>query len=86
MINIEAINAALTPTRQGLEAAGFQLSLADNNGRLQMIVAAGESACEDCLVPKSMFRKMAADEIRDGGVPPVEIDVTYPIDARRGKT
>ena len=86
MIDIEAMSAALSPTREGLAAAGFSLSLAEANGRLQMTVVAGEGACEDCLVPKSLFRQMATDEIRDGGLTPVEIDIAYPIDARRAKS
>ena len=83
MIDLEAVKAALTPTRKGLEAAGFDLAIAELGGRLRLTVVAGEGACEDCLVPKLMFKKMAADEIREGGLDPGDLDIAYPIDARR---
>lgn len=82
-LDLPALHAALQPTRTGLEVAGFQLALQEVGGRLQMKVTAGEGACEDCLVPKSLFRQMANDEIRQAGLSPVELDVLYPIDARR---
>jgi hypothetical protein len=63
MIDLDAMSAALEPTRKGLEAAGFQLAIAEVEGRLQLKVIAAPEACEDCLVPKSLFRRMADDEI-----------------------
>jgi hypothetical protein len=83
MIDLAAIGAALEPTRKGLDAAGFSLSLADQAGRLCLTVSAGEAACEDCLVPKSLFRQMANDEIREAGLAPVDLEIVYPIDSRR---
>jgi hypothetical protein len=84
MMDLKALGAALEPTRQGLEAAGFALELADRDGRLRMTVVAAEGACEDCLVPKSLLRQMAGDEIAAAGIAPVAaIDVVYPADARR---
>lgn len=82
-IDVDAMGAALEPTRKGLEAAGFGLALADVQGRLQLQVTAGKDACEDCLVPKSMMRQMARDEVREAGLQEVEIDILYPLDARR---
>ena len=84
MIDLNAMSAALEPTRKGLEAAGFSLSLAEHDGRLRLTVVAGENACEDCLVPKSLFRQMATDEICDAGMEPAELEIVYPLDARRG--
>jgi hypothetical protein len=84
MMDLEALGAALEPTRKGLEAAGFELALADRDGRLRMTVIAAEGACEDCLVPKSLFRQMAGDEIAGAGLATLgEIEVVYPADARR---
>jgi hypothetical protein len=83
MIDLDAMSAALEPTRQGLDAAGFALSLADDGGRLCLTVIAGEAACEDCLVPKSLFKQMASDEIREAGLAAVDLEILYPIDARR---
>lgn len=82
-MDIEAIRAALEPTRKGLEAAGFGLTLEESSGRLRLTVVAGSAACEDCLVPKQLFRQMAVDEIRDGGLKVVDMDIVYPADTRR---
>lgn len=86
MIDLDAIHDALAPTRRGLEAAGFDFSLADDGGRLRLTVIAGAEACEECLVPKSLFRQMALDEIRAAGHDPIELDISYPVDARRSKS
>lgn len=83
MIDLNAVGAALKPTREGLEAAGFTLSLAESAGRVQLVVVAGPEACEDCLVPKPLFRQMANDEILEAGIGPVDLDIVYPIDSRR---
>lgn len=85
-IDLEAVKSALEPTRKGLEAAGFTLDIAERGDGLQLTVVAGAAACEDCLVPKSMFKKMAADEISDGGLGRIDLEIAYPIDARRGRT
>lgn len=86
MIDIPAMSAALEPTRQGLDAAGFGMTLAEKEGRLQVTVIPLETACEDCLVPKSLFRQMACDEIQEAGLEVVEMDILYPIDVRRQTT
>ena len=83
MIDLAAMTKALDLTRQGLEASGYALALDEQAGRLRLTVVAGTAACEDCLVPKSLFKQMALDEIRDAGLAPVEVDVLYPIDVRR---
>ena len=82
MIDLDAMSAALEPTRKGLDAAGFDLALAEQQGRLRLTVIARDTACEDCLVPKSLFKQMANDEIREGGLDPVDLEILYPIDAR----
>lgn len=84
-MDLQALAAALEPTRLGLDAAGFDFVLAEQDGRLQMTVHARENACEDCLVPKSLFRQMASDEIQEAGLGKVEFDIRYPIDARRSQ-
>jgi hypothetical protein len=83
MIDLDAMSAALEPTRKGLEAAGFQLAIAEVEGRLQLKVIAAPEACEDCLVPKSLFRRMADDEVREAGLAAVEMEILYPLDARK---
>ena len=82
-IDVDALRTALQPTLTGLDAAGFDLALKDEGGKLQMLVSARPESCEDCLVPKSLFLQMAADEVREAGLAAVDMEVLYPIDARR---
>lgn len=82
-IDVSALSAALQPTRTGLDAAGFDLALAEADGKLQVRITARPEACEDCLVPKSLFRQMANDEVREAGLEPIEMEILYPLDARR---
>ena len=82
-LNVDALSQALEPTRLGLEAAGFELALGEEQGRLRLTVIAGKDACEDCLVPKSLFKQMADDEILAAGLPKVDLDIVYPLDSRR---
>jgi len=83
-LDIVTFAKALEPTRQGLDAAGFDLDVTEAAGKLRMLVRARDGACEDCLVPKDLFRRMAADEIREAGLPQTELEVVYPLDVRRG--
>lgn len=82
-MDLDAIRDALKPTRDGLQAAGFTLELAERDSELLLTVVAGEDACEDCLVPKSMFRQMAANEIGEAGFGAPRLQVLYPVDTRR---
>lgn len=81
-MNLEAVGEALAATREGLEVAGFSLHLGENNGRLSLTIGANEGACEECLVPKSLFLQMVRDEIAAGGVHVDAIDVVYPVDQK----
>jgi len=83
-LDIPTLAEALEPTRKGLDAAGFDLDVTEADGKLRMLIRAREGACEDCLVPKSMFRQMAVDEIEAAGLPPPELEIVYPLDLRRG--
>ena len=82
-IDIDAVSAALTPTREGLDAAGFDLAIQVAGGGILLKVSARPNACEDCLVPKSLFRQLADDEIREAGLNSIDMEIMYPIDARR---
>jgi len=81
-MNLQAVDEALGATREGLEVAGFSLNLGENNGRLSLTVGANEGACEECLVPKSLFLQMVRDEMAAGGVEVDGIDVVYPADRK----
>ncbi|MBN9426948.1 MAG: hypothetical protein J0H09_10620 [Burkholderiales bacterium] len=80
---LDDFRRALTPTREGLEAAGFDFEVSEVEGRMKLKVIAGAGACEDCLVPKSLFRDMAVAEIREAGLPERDFDIVYPVDGRR---
>jgi hypothetical protein len=60
-----------------LEADGYHLAIDEVDSRISAVITAGPDACEDCLVPKDLFRGMLSHEI---GVEPGQIDVTYPVD------
>jgi hypothetical protein len=84
-MDLKAISEALKPTRDGLEAAGFSLELAERNEQLVLTVVGGESACEDCLVPKSLFKQMAKDEISEAGLSATDLQILYPLDLRKSQ-
>ena len=82
-IDSEIVSASLQPTRAGLDAEGFDLTRIDLGGKVQLKVSARQDACEDCLVPKSLFLQMARDEVQEAGLQVLEMEVLYPIDTRR---
>jgi hypothetical protein len=79
-MNLQAIDTSLAATREGLEVAGFSLQVAERDGRLTLTVGAAEGACEECLVPKSLFLQMVRDEIAAGGEKVDAIDIIYPVE------
>ncbi len=83
-MDLAAINAAIAPTREGLQAANFGLDVVERNGRLVLAILVNGGACGDCLVPKSMFLRMVRDEIAEGGLSVKDIDVIYPVDLPTG--
>jgi hypothetical protein len=60
-----------------LEADGYRLAIDEAGSRVSAVITAGPDACEDCLVPKELFRGMLSHEI---GIDEGLIDVTYPAD------
>jgi hypothetical protein len=62
-----------------LAADGYRLAVEENGHRVALTVSPGPDACEDCLVPRDVFRGIAAHQLGiDGGL----IDVIYPADLR----
>ena len=45
--------------------------------RVALTVSPGADACEDCLVPKDVFRGIASHQL---GIEGDLIDITYPVD------
>jgi hypothetical protein len=60
-----------------LAADGYNLNVAENGQRVALTVSPGPDACEDCLVPKDVFRGIASHQL---GVEGDLIDITYPVD------
>jgi hypothetical protein len=61
-----------------LAADGYNLDVAEGTGtRVELTVSAGPNACEDCLVPKDVFRGIAAHQL---GIEGELLDITYPAD------
>ncbi|HEY1665359.1 MAG TPA: hypothetical protein VGG54_06680 [Trebonia sp.] len=60
-----------------LAADGYNLAVAEDGQRVALTVSPGLDACEDCLVPKDVFRGIAANQL---GIEGDLIDITYPVD------
>ena len=60
-----------------LAADGYNLDVAENGQRVALTVSPGPDACEECLVPKDVFRGIAANQL---GIEGDLIDITYPVD------
>jgi len=60
-----------------LAADGYHLAVAENGHRVALTVSPGPDACEDCLVPKDVFRGIASHQL---GIDGDLIDITYPVD------
>jgi hypothetical protein len=66
---------ALDGIKQMLMADGYDLLIDDSQSDLQISVAAGPEACEDCLVPKDVMISIIQASIPDVQKP---IVLTYP--------
>jgi len=60
-----------------LAADGYNLAVEESGTRVALTVSPGTDACEDCLVPKDVFRGIAANQL---GIEGDLIDITYPVD------
>jgi hypothetical protein len=65
----------LEKIRQSLEADDYRLEVVEHSGRAWVTIAAGPSACADCLVSKELMRSMLAPVL---GVSPDQIELAYP--------
>ena len=60
-----------------LAADGYNLAVEEHGQRGALTVSPGPDACEACLVPKDVFRGIAANQL---GIEGDLIDITYPVD------
>lgn len=79
-IDLTAVAAAISGTREGLAASGYQIDCNEQTGRLVFTVRALADACEECLVPKPIFTSILRQELGEGGIQVEAIDVVYPVE------
>jgi hypothetical protein len=72
---VEVDQPRLEKIRQSLEADDYRLEVVVHSGRATVTIAAGPSACKDCLVSKDLMRSMLAPVL---GVSPDLIELAYP--------
>jgi hypothetical protein len=70
--------SALTDIRNTLAADDYHLTVTPVATGVEIRIAAGPSACDDCLVPKPLMRAMLHDAL---GVPESSITLVYPSEA-----
>jgi hypothetical protein len=80
-MNLDAITASLDAVRKSLAASGFDLEIEEpESARLTVTVRPGPDACAECLVPKSMFKRIILDNIGSAELSPSALVVRYPAD------
>lgn len=80
MTATRALEDALRPMAEMLEADGFLLTATDDDGPVvRLEVVAGPEACRDCLVPKEVFRSIAVRHLAQAGFGS-EVEIRYPSD------
>lgn len=77
-VDLTVVATAISGTREGLAASGFEIDCNAQPGRLVFTVRALADACEDCLVPKPIFTAILRQELIDAGIQVEAIDVVYP--------
>jgi hypothetical protein len=81
MLDLNAVSAAITGTRDSLAASGYAIDCAeDQPGALTLTVRALDGACEECLVPKPIFSAILAQELAEGGIEVTALMLNYPLD------
>jgi hypothetical protein len=70
----------LEQIRQSLQADDYRLEVTVHDDRAEVAIAAGPSACGDCLVSKNLMRSMLAPVL---GVPPGRIELAYPAEVEQ---
>jgi hypothetical protein len=79
-LNVQSVEQALAPLRTGVQADGFDLMVESvQDGVARVRVLAGPSACEECLVPKSIMSSTIRRSLRT--LPEIrQVDLRYPLD------
>lgn len=77
---LSSLRETLQPLCNSFEADGYRMTVASfEEGRLTIIIEAGEGACEECLVPKEIMSGIVQNTLpTNAGVS--LIDLVYPRD------
>lgn len=70
--------SALASIKDTLAADDYRLTATETIAGVEIRIAAGPAACDDCLVPKPLMRAMLHDAL---GVPEDTITLVYPTDS-----
>jgi len=73
-----AIEAALQPFAEMLAADGYELHSRLEGEVVELKIVAGASACEECLVPRTVMEPIMSNALGEAGLS-VEIDLRYPV-------
>jgi hypothetical protein len=71
--------ASIEKLRSMLQPDGYDLVVAATEGdRVDLVVVAGDDACEECLVPKVVFEEIVSQHLVPAGL--LLGSLTYPTD------
>jgi hypothetical protein len=87
MVNVAAVESALTPISGALAADGYELAVSQPSGDLLRVqISAGPEACEECLIGKSMMQSMIETALKSAGLQVPPLDVVYPVEGPGAST
>lgn len=80
MLSADVVAGALDTMKVMLAADGYDLGIAVEGPTVALDVRATPTACEECLVPKTLLAAMASDLLTKAGlaVDPSAVQLTYP--------
>jgi hypothetical protein len=78
VIDVSAVDAAISETRKGLEASGFSVACVGRGDILTVSILAGPDACAECLVPKAVLESIIGGELAGQGIEVRSVEVVYP--------
>jgi hypothetical protein len=77
-IDDATLAGALAPIASALAADGYELSATREGSMLNVSVAAGPEACQECLVPKDLMAQMIRTALSNAGLAAASVNLTYP--------
>lgn len=78
----DQVREALDPIGTMLNADGYRLVVLEGgDSDVTVAIETTDEACEDCLVPKTVFGPMIDTLLEQQGMGEVSVDLRYPVDA-----